>query len=328
MSGQSTVDEDNHSDEIVAKLDSFSLQVIDDAFDNAVGWHSNERPGKRRRITRSSTKPKVDIDTQGGFVVEDVDMEVDTGGGFIPEPSGEEEETTVDEQPHPEMIPLSLVPTALASLGLPADDEEIMEVFRNASSGWSNSRKKGSEAEGSASVSRRDWRAVCAVLLPNGIPNEGRRADFSDDDHDDDLDFSDVQGGEESDLTEEEEYQPTTKRPSESRSMKRKSKGKSRMDSPLSSDEEDANKPLSPRQKLECRTAFALFFPDLDSKSTELDKRRLTIKDVARCAGSLKEKLTAEDIIEMLRMFSSDASNSPSINLSDFERIMVAVKLV
>jgi len=324
MSRQSSVDEDAPADDRIAKLDPYSLQTIDDAFDNAAGWHAhaNERPGKRRRLSRSAAKPSVQAENQGGFIVDDadMDMDMDTGGGFIPEPSD-----AGDVNERPQTIPLALIPTALASLGLPSDDDEIMEVFRNASSGWSGSRGFGSEA--SSSVSRRDWRAVCAVLLPNGVPSEDRTADVSDEDPEDDFDF-DAQEGEESDPS-EEEYQPSAKQASTATSPRRKSKGKSRLDSPLSSDEdEDHNKALNSRQKRECRTAFALFFPDLNSESTELDKQRLMIKDIARCAGLLKERLSAEDIIEMLRMFSSDASNNPSISLSDFERIMTATKLV
>jgi len=318
MSRQSSDDEDAHSDDRVASLDPHGLQIIDDAFDNAVGWHPHERPGKRRRLTRSSVTDKPE--NQGGFIVEDAaDMDLDAPGGFIPEASfaGEVGDG-------PQVISLSLIPATLASLGLPSNDEEIMEVFRNASSGWSGSR--GDEASGS--VSRRDWRAVCAVLLPNGIPNEERPADDVDEDPEGDLDFSDVQGEEESDLT-EEEYQPSSKRTTMAKSPRRKSKGKARLESPLSSNEDEERlKALSARQKRECQTAFALFFPDLDSNSAELSQRRLTIKDVARCAGMLKEKLSAEDIIEMLRLFSSDASNNPSINLSDFERIMTTARLV
>lgn len=321
MSRQSSVDEDVHSDERVSKLDSYSLQIIDDAFDNAVGWHPNERPGKRRRITRSSAKPSVQSESAGGFLVEDVEIGMDTGGGFIPEPS-DEVEPSVDEQP--QTIPLSLIPTALASLGLPSDDDEILEVFRNASSGWSGSRGNG--AESASSISRRDWRSVCAVLLPNGIPNEGRAADLSDGDPEGDLDFSDVREEEESDLS-EEEYQPSSKRPSATKSSK--SKGKSQLDSPMSSDEgEDVARTLSSRQKRDCRAAFALFFPDLSSDSAGLDKRRVTIKDVARCAGLLKEKLTAEDVwhicffilfVNAHALSFSDYRNAPNVLIGRFK---------
>ncbi|CAE6434125.1 unnamed protein product [Rhizoctonia solani] len=70
-----------------------------------------------------------------------------------------------------------MVPTALQMLDLPPDDEDVMNVFRNAATGWesrpgaSRRRESGSDNEvvvdkdAGLSVSRADWRAVCAVLL-------------------------------------------------------------------------------------------------------------------------------------------------------------------
>jgi len=50
------------------------------------------------------------------------------------------------------------------------------------------------------------------------------------------------------------------------------------------------------------------------------------IADIQRVAKLLKEKITAEDMLEMLDVFST--SPDKSMGLEDFERMMVAAKLV
>lgn len=280
-------------DEAVTTLDPYSLQVIDNAFDEALGWHPDERPAKRQRLTRSSVR-EAPID-QGGFLLDDdddVDMEDVGGGGFIPEQqSSIPAEHSTASTDRPQNIPLSLIPNALEILGLPPDDDEIMEVFKNASSGWSGNRGDRS-GDHSANVARRDWRAVCAALFPNGIPNPDPLND-SDDNSEDDFDAK----GDESD--DSEEYLPGGSGKRGGRTTAGKSKGKARLDSPLTSDESEdevRSRRLSIRQKNDCRAAFALFFPDLASDSPELEKKRLNIKDMANAANSIKEKLSAEDV--------------------------------
>ncbi|KAG8740994.1 hypothetical protein FRC12_015826 [Ceratobasidium sp. 428] len=70
------------------------------------------------------------------------------------------------------------IPSLNKMLDLPPDDQEVLTVFRNAASGWENPRprrpKPGSDddkmeveedKDAGLSVSKEDWRAVCAVLL-------------------------------------------------------------------------------------------------------------------------------------------------------------------
>jgi hypothetical protein len=98
---------------------------------------------------------------------------------------------------------------------------------------------------------------------------------------------------------------------------------------------------LSTKQKAECREDFARFFPDVPD--TELDRQKIMIKDVTRVANLLKEKIKAEEvsllylpvffaegislqIVEMLEAFST--SLDKSMNLQDFERMMIVTKLI
>ena len=83
------------------------------------------------------------------------------------------------------------------------------------------------------------------------------------------------------------------------------------------------SKPLTFRQKQTCLSAFALFFPDIDLD--ELPNKRIMIKDLQRVAGLLKEKLKAEEMVEMLETFSTQPDKSMS--LEDFEKMMIAARL-
>ncbi|KAJ1302217.1 hypothetical protein OPQ81_001041 [Rhizoctonia solani] len=94
------------------------------------------------------------------------------GGGFVKD--DQDEQGSEDEQ---DGIPLSMVPIGLQMLDLPPDDEDVISVFRNAATGWESRpgvpRRRGSGSDDEVlidkdvglSVSRQDWRAVCAVLL-------------------------------------------------------------------------------------------------------------------------------------------------------------------
>ncbi|KAH7332744.1 hypothetical protein B0J17DRAFT_721899 [Rhizoctonia solani] len=99
------------------------------------------------------------------------DPESDEGGGFVKDDQDEQEVS--EEQGS---IPLSLVPMGLQMLDLPPDDEDVINVFRNAATGWESRpgaprrRSSGSDEEAvdkdaGLSVLQADWRAVCAVLL-------------------------------------------------------------------------------------------------------------------------------------------------------------------
>lgn len=295
---------------------------IDNAFDTTAGHASNmsNYSREKHKLTQSNGFATTEDISPGGFLLEDAE-------GFL---LNEYEDGTLS-------IPLSSIPAALHLLGLSPDDEEVITVFRNAASGW------GTSLDGSSSVSRKDWRAVCAALL------EAEDGGGSDDDSpsahsemaavsgpEDDCgpDSDEYRMSVDSDTSEpevsDEEYQvdtPTSRKPRNST----KSIASSRL---------DVGQP-SAKQRAGCREDFARFFPDV--ADAELDHQKIMIKDVTRIANLLKEKIKAEEvstpytsvflvhgfplqIIEMLEAFST--SPDKSMNLQDFERMMIATKLI
>ncbi|KAI0788781.1 hypothetical protein C8Q75DRAFT_793569 [Abortiporus biennis] len=294
----------------------------------------------------------------GGFIID----EPQAAGGFIPSndpsrqttPDEEEEDTAVYQEEH-SLIPLSQIPTALQLLDLQPDDEDVLAVFRNAASGWGDRRrgKPVGESEEEQYVSRKDWRAVCAALLDTGeedqeleeggqdqLPEEEGEAD-----EDADIDMNEDRESSAS----EDEYQDSNPELSEfeddqdsgdeyqegggfvlakSTSKQKVASKRTRSKKLAESDSENEStkgtpKELSARQKAECRRTFALFFPDV--KDEDLDNQRIMIKDITRVAKMLNEKITAQETVEMLEEFSTLPDKS--LNLTDFERMMVAARM-
>ena len=213
-------------------------------------------------------------------------------------------------------IPFSLIPAALARLNLAPDDEDVLQVFRNAASGWARPQSMSLQTEGV--VSRKDFRAVCAVLLdaesapsysgapiPEGggfiIEDENEGGGFippttstsaaASDHFDSGDDDSDVY--QDSDSSEDEYIEGSS--PSKSkRSSKRRTKSYDSDEDMVDSPHLHAKKPLSPKQKKESRLAFGLFFPDVGDD--KLDEQRIMMRDIIRVAGLLKEKIKAEEV--------------------------------
>ncbi|KAF9004630.1 hypothetical protein BDQ17DRAFT_1354393 [Cyathus striatus] len=260
----------------------------------------------------------------GGFLVDDREgRSTPLGGGFLVE----DEEETIKDSTH---IPLSLVPAALQELDLPPDDDEILSVFRNAASGWSsatnNVRPDDVDEE---FVSRDDWRSVCAVLLEHEdkrcagddqedmemqeeSEDDGRSDEYNDDDAGDSSEEGAVNSS-------EDEY-------IEGATNRRRTRNAARRANFSPSPSRTSSKPknLTARQQKACLEAFALFFPT--ASENELPKQKIMIKDIQSVASLLGEKLKAEDMIEMLEMFSS--SPDKSMDLTDFGRMMVSAKLI
>ena len=73
-------------------------------------------------------------------------------------------------------IPLAKIPTALSLLNLPPDDQEVLAVFQNAASGWSQPQQMdvniGDQIKQQGTVSREDFQAICAALLDSGSAPE------------------------------------------------------------------------------------------------------------------------------------------------------------
>ncbi|EJT99354.1 hypothetical protein DACRYDRAFT_17510 [Dacryopinax primogenitus] len=250
-------------------------------------------------------------------------------------------------------IPISLVSRALKLLRLPVDDDAVLATFREAATGWGERAGKAEEK----GVSREDWRAVCAVLIGQREEGEMKR----DDNDEEEDEEPEGEGGfmmdeeEESDLTDDEEdnYQPEDDEQGSSPSSdqgseyeeapassskpfkdKRKAKGKTRVRDQELELSELGYADLSVKKKQEVRDAFALFFEeekgmkpkDLNGKGKQretppLITRRIGAADLAKVAKLLNEKLSAEEIEEMLEMFTSAADKT--VGIQDFSKIMI-----
>lgn len=279
-----------------------ALQLrVDTAFDIALTPNSsNERPQRKRR--------KLDtVEPTGGFI-----LEGDVSGGSI---HHEEQAFCPDED---DLIPFSLIPGALQILDLPPDDLEVLQVFRNAASGWSDAPGVGSvhvtngtEGEG-GTVSRRDWRAVCAVIIDKGaediasggnvaggflIEDEGVTASVEghDEGEGDEDAYEDAYEESMSSLSDDQDVDSDSDdeyltHPSTSNSKAKAKVKHTRRRSPATT------APTS-RQKRVALETYALFFSSSPPLSgADLEKERLMFKDIARIADLLKEKLKAEEV--------------------------------
>ncbi|KAI8974564.1 hypothetical protein BD414DRAFT_424250 [Trametes punicea] len=336
---------------------------IDAAFDTALGEHdpaSVEPARKRRKLEHSGQAGGfISHDTEpGGFIIDDpttaggfvIDEPLE--GGFVEDRSPTDDASDTEPRSH---LPLSLISTALQILDLPPDDEDILSVFRNAASGWGEQRRSerrpGQQRSEEALVSRKDWRAVCAALLDGGAA-DGEDVDVGDeapaaqaDNPDGGLEETPSDSGEDyvdsgdggSDVEEAEDSDDDYRAGGFTRSKRANTKSnkarpgtsaetpkarKARRATESDRDEGTRGE-LTSRQKEECRAAFALFFPGVADE--ELDQQRIRIKDVTRVAELLREKITAEETVEMLETFST--APDKSMGLAEFERMMIAAKL-
>ncbi|OJT09614.1 hypothetical protein TRAPUB_13921 [Trametes pubescens] len=328
---------DDELDPGYAALPQELQERIDDALDEALKDSATDaEPAHKRRKLDHSPAPGgfvaggfiPDSPAANGFIVD----EPYSGGGFV----RDESPVAGERQTY---IPFSLIPTALQLLDLQPDDEDVLAVFRNAATGWGGERSEGEDED--ALVSRKDWRAVCAALLDSGSGDEDEDVDMDDrsgDAAEDGLeeaasdsgeDFVQSESGAEESLDgSDEEYEEDgggfvrtkTAKKGGKVATERQAARKTRSTAATADGEAHA---LSARQKAECRAAFALFFPDV--QEDELGKQRIAIKDITRVAKLLKEKITAEETVEMLEAFSSAADKT--MGLSDFERMMISAKL-
>ncbi|EAU81347.1 hypothetical protein CC1G_11604 [Coprinopsis cinerea okayama7 len=262
-------------------------------------YYSLRRPVQRRidaafTKTFKSLTPSTSADSGAGFIVEDATPNVDAQS----------------------QIPLDLVPETLEYLNLPPNDPEVLYVFKNAAEGWKGPNDISANTP-KLGVSLEDWRSVCAILLENDEDEEMM-------DEDDEGDDSDVykepsspseDGGDNDDDDEDFELGPRVRR------TRRTTRRSSRSSSPSFSS--TPNK-LTKAQEQSALDTYGLFFPTVPLSS--LKDQKLLIADIQRVATLLKEKLKAEEIINMLEMFSS--SPDKSMSFDDFTRMLVTAKLI
>lgn len=161
-------------------------------------------------------------------------------------------------------------------------------------------------------VGRKDWRAVCAVLFEDprdtGLkddslsplpPSDGYPAgdnDSRDEMDDDDVDDEDVYAQSDDSGGDEDEADSDygARVPGKTSKRTTRSRRKAKEASPDESTSGSGFITLTSRQRKECKTAFALFFPDVPEK--DLSEQRLKIKEVADAAKTLKERMTTEEV--------------------------------
>ena len=265
-------------------FNSLSLQLqrrIDHAFDETV-----------QSVQRDHT---YGLEFTRGFFVEQEKL----GGGFI-----------TDSQPSQvsQQIPLSSIPSALQCLDLPPDDEQVLSVFRNAASGWTSSSNDvfgdGPGILGEGTVSRDDWRSVCAVLF------EHHEQEYADDSGPMDLDASHKSGGEmESDTddqllvsasgnTDDSSDDEYIEVPAVS-SSRRRTHTRQTKDESVSSPSPPPK--LSLRQQKTCLDTFALFFPSVPS--SQVANQKIMIKDIQRVSKLLGEKIKTNEVCFIFSSF-------------------------
>uniref|UniRef100_A0A8H7XPP8 EF-hand domain-containing protein n=1 Tax=Psilocybe cubensis TaxID=181762 RepID=A0A8H7XPP8_PSICU len=303
------------------RLPGHIQRAIDNAFNKAINPNNSSKFLPISNTASSnpvSTSLGNDDGGGGGFLVDDNED--------VPEDIDVEPSTSNSSD---DLIPLDLIPTALQFLDLPPDDEEILGVLRNAASGWSSSSSlqtpKPLDPQ-TRFVSREDWRSVCAVLLENRESDDdddlSENAQQRDEDEDGDTFMDDdfensvsSGGGGDSD----EEYQGERRRSTRTR----RSKTSQQRTDGLSPEHSEAPKKLTKRQYQTCLATYALFFPDIPNE--ELLKKRILVSDLQRVSNLLGEKTKAEEMVEMLEMFST--SKDKAMSFDDFTRMMITAKL-
>ncbi|KAF9488841.1 hypothetical protein BDN71DRAFT_1435834 [Pleurotus eryngii] len=290
-----------------------------------------------------------------------------SGGGFIVEDAVIDEaqgDTAASAR-----IPLASIPAALELLDLPPNDRQILAVFRDAAESDDEDDAVEYGANGKeTSVSRSQWRAVCAVLLEGSSspsssspsppshsspprqreerktrPRRSKAAyspisavhpadadtydsgddsepyvasDNSDHDLEQDKDQYDVDDGDDSD----DEYTgPAASTSKLSRSTKAAKAATTK------SPKKSLSGPNAVPDSEASLDAFALFFPSIPRDSDELKAKKIMLKDLQAAMKSAGEKYKADDLKEMLDLFST--SPDKSISFADFENVMAATRL-
>ena len=316
--GLTMSNDDNDDDIVFLSLAPTLRSRIDDAFHTALA--SDQRGSGASTVGSTHDAP-------GGFLIDDDDS---MNGGFLP-PSpptctiGNERER--DERPS--YIPLSRIPHALQLLDLSPNDEDVLVVFRNAATGWGDNhilalpstRRRHNTAvttdesdETEERVSLRDWRAVCAALMDDGIDEEGAGdVDIHDEDDDEnagEIDQNLSSGLEESSGDSSDEYHDaetvakSRKRPRTftsasiggHKATRKPRQRKTQFTTPRRGGSVSASAALeiTARQRRECLQAFLLFFPGVPEDVAKL--RRLGMRELSAAATVLNEKIKTEEV--------------------------------
>ncbi|CAK9786881.1 hypothetical protein CC85DRAFT_305902 [Cutaneotrichosporon oleaginosum] len=245
-------------------------------------------------------------DDTGGLIPDDDDEGVG-GGGFMVDdeasagpsagPSTRASRAASTNADSDDRLPLRLMPNLLSALGLPSD-EDVLSVFR---------------AMDDNGVRHKDFRAVCAALMPpdDAPPSKGDDGDEGEDNDDEDSDW-DMSSGSDSDNFEpsdDEEYGAP------------KGKGKAATKSRRAKALEDTGRAkLLPRQREVARALWGLVKPD--------EKGGILSRDeVKRWARELGEMWSDDEITDMVTLFSGQHEGR-GLTFEDFGVVMLRAGLV
>ncbi|WVR04721.1 hypothetical protein IAU60_001732 [Kwoniella sp. DSM 27419] len=322
----------------------------------------------------------VDDGAEGGFML-DGDEE-DGAGGFLPDDGGggfmpdddEEAGGFMPEEPEAgpsrtstrppsiaptplranSKIPLYILPGLLASLGLPSD-EDVLSVFRASASGWDEeeqvpARRKGKDEDvPEGGVELKDFRAVCAALMPAEEEGEGGSQDdvMEEVDDEDDEDAFQSPEEDESDLSSlsGSEYGGADKSTGRS-SRKVKSTGFAEDDEGITSKSKTTRRTrgkkglvkddqgrvrLSARQKELAKDVWDMLKPPAPAGTQGAKQARgsdiLSREEVKKWVRTLGEMWTEDEITDMVTLFSSQHEGR-GLTFEDFGGVMLRAGLV
>ncbi|KII91165.1 hypothetical protein PLICRDRAFT_37865 [Plicaturopsis crispa FD-325 SS-3] len=319
-----------------AALPSSLRRKIDTAFDSDA-YAGSEPSSKKRRLNGgdsvSAAAHGPDYNTPGGFELDD------TPGGFVDESAGGFIASPPPSQPQ---IPLSRIPAALEALGLhsAAADDEVLEVFRNAASGWGNKasdEREEKEEDGAAVVSRDDFRAVCAVLFeregmdvdPGPEPADAHASDalvapdaggfVEDDDEPEGGDNVDIEGDdyEQSDLSSLSESAGDSADEYREGPSSRRVRGRPKRQSSASTPDRSLRKAaggpkdLTPSQRASVLETFALFFPDDGAKADPKGKSAAAKGTSTSTSEDIRSKrLTPREVQRAMAVLKEKGTNA------------------
>ncbi|WWD21616.1 hypothetical protein CI109_106102 [Kwoniella shandongensis] len=293
----------------------------------------------------------------GGFLPDDNDND----GGFLPETNNVSTPvSTSTPTSSKRRIPLYLLPSLLASLGLPSD-EDVLQVFRASASGWADDdandddpsevlgrRKRaagGGGEEDEMGVELKDFRAVCAALMgpeEEGDGDENMDGSGNDDEEEEDaFELSDEENGSDTSSLTGSEYGASTSNRRNKTTQRVKvtdfarddagggeiatrSKGKGGR----SRKTRIEGKPkLSTKQKELAKDIWDMLKPPSTGKQSGRESGILGREEVKHWVRTLGEMWSDEEITEMVTLFSSQHEGR-GLTLEDFGGIMLRAGLV
>lgn len=215
------------------------------------------------------------------------------GGGFLVE------DAVVDEAQGNKTIAsacisLASIPAALELLELPPDDRQILAVFRDAaeSDHEDDSDEHGADDGKELTVSRGQWRAVCAVLLEGSSPSPSQSESGDDSEPyvaSDDSDRQDqgqdkYQYDDDDDAGDDSDGEYTGHAASASK-LAKSSKGT-----------KWSKKPSALRNSQASLDAFALFFPSIPRDSDVLKEKKIMLKDLQAAMKRAGDKYKGDEV--------------------------------